>query len=142
MPSNYCNDDYYHGILRSKEGVYESYLTIAKVAREKGYLDIEQSFLNYANEYLKANEELQEQLNKKAQERAAIDTSSIVQQYYKLIVDGLDRYIKNEHESAIQKFKIAQALESCNCFEKDARLPLFIKNAELGWTNKNKTKTK
>ncbi|MDL2231095.1 hypothetical protein LJB75_01600, partial [Bacteroidales bacterium OttesenSCG-928-L19] len=26
MPSDYCNDDYYHGILRSKKGVYESYL--------------------------------------------------------------------------------------------------------------------
>ena len=32
MPSGYCNDDYYKGILRSREGVYESYLSIAREA--------------------------------------------------------------------------------------------------------------
>lgn len=51
MPSNYCNDDYYHGILRSKTGVYESYIRIAKVARERGNREIEIKFLEYAEQY-------------------------------------------------------------------------------------------
>ena len=34
MPSGYCNDDYYRGILVSREGVYESYLAIAREAVE------------------------------------------------------------------------------------------------------------
>jgi rubrerythrin len=55
LPAEYCNDDYYHGILRSREGVYESYLVIAKVAKEKGNREIEQKFLNYAEEYRTAN---------------------------------------------------------------------------------------
>ncbi|MEG1555944.1 MAG: hypothetical protein RR356_04380, partial [Bacteroidales bacterium] len=57
MPSNYCNDDYYHGIMRSKEGVYDSYITIAKVARERGNYDIERKFLEYAEQYKLENEQ-------------------------------------------------------------------------------------
>lgn len=55
MPSTYCNDDYYHGIIRSKTGVYESYLTIAKVAYKKKNYDIAYKFLDYAEEYLNEN---------------------------------------------------------------------------------------
>ena len=55
MPVEYCNDDYYHGILRSREGVYESYIIIAKVAAEKGNKEIERKFLEYAEEYRIAN---------------------------------------------------------------------------------------
>ncbi len=55
MPTEYCNDDYYHGILRSKKGVYDSYLTIAKVAHERGYMEIEEKFLEYAEEYREVN---------------------------------------------------------------------------------------
>lgn len=58
MPSGYCNDDYYHGILRSKVGVYESYLKIAAVAKERGNSAMESKFLEYAKEYLDANSEL------------------------------------------------------------------------------------
>ena len=62
MPIEYCNDDYYHGILKSREGVYESYLIIAKVAAERGNKEIEQKFLEYAEEYRAANrDELPEQ---------------------------------------------------------------------------------
>lgn len=55
IPSTYCNDDYYHGILRSKQGVYESYLAIARAARERKNYELERKFLRYAEEYLKEN---------------------------------------------------------------------------------------
>lgn len=55
IPSEYCNDDYYHGILRSKKGIYESYIAIAKAAHARKNYDLERKFLDYAEEYLKAN---------------------------------------------------------------------------------------
>ncbi|MBO4654966.1 MAG: hypothetical protein J5644_05440 [Bacteroidales bacterium] len=55
IPSNYCNDDYYHGIMRSKQGVYESYIAIARAARERKNYELERKFLRYAEEYLKEN---------------------------------------------------------------------------------------
>ena len=58
MPSTYCNDDYYRGIIRSKTGVYESYLKIAQVAWEKKNYGMAYIFLDYAQEYLDANEEM------------------------------------------------------------------------------------
>ena len=57
MPTNYCNDDYYYGIIRSKTGVYESYLTIAKVAWEKHNDEIAYKFLDYAEQYLAENKD-------------------------------------------------------------------------------------
>lgn len=62
MPSSYCNDDYYHGIIRSKTGVYESYLEIAKIARERKHYDIEGRFIQYAQEYADANHEVLSQV--------------------------------------------------------------------------------
>ena len=62
MPSSYCNDDYYHGIIRSKTGVYESYLEIAKIARERKHYDIEVRFIQYAQEYADANHEVLSQI--------------------------------------------------------------------------------
>jgi len=58
MPSSYCNDDYYHGIIRSKTGVYESYLTIAKVAWKKRNYEMTYKFLDYATEYFEANADM------------------------------------------------------------------------------------
>ena len=58
MPSTYCNDDYYRGIIRSKTGVYESYLKIAQVAWEKQNREMAYTFLDYAQDYLEANAEL------------------------------------------------------------------------------------
>lgn len=55
IPSSYCNDDYYHGILRSKQGVYDSYIAIARAARERKNYELERKFLRYAEEYLKEN---------------------------------------------------------------------------------------
>lgn len=57
MPTNYCNDDYYYGIIRSKTGVCESYLTIAKVAWEKHNDEIAYKFLDYAEQYLAENKD-------------------------------------------------------------------------------------
>ena len=57
MPSGYCNDDYYQGILRSREGVYESYISIAKEAEKRGNHDMARKFYQYAEEYLRMNEE-------------------------------------------------------------------------------------
>ena len=57
MPSGYCNDDYYKGILRSREGVYESYLTIAREAEKRGNKEMAKKFYRYAEEYLRRNEE-------------------------------------------------------------------------------------
>lgn len=55
IPSSYCNDDYYHGIMRSKQGVYDSYIAIARAARERKNYELERKFLRYAEEYLKEN---------------------------------------------------------------------------------------
>ena len=57
LPSSYCNDDYYHGLIRSKSGIYESYLTIAKVAWERKHPDLAFKFLDYAKEYRLNNED-------------------------------------------------------------------------------------
>lgn len=80
MPSSYCNDDYYHGIIRSKTGVYESYLEIAKIARERKHYDIEVRFIQYAQEYADANHEVLSQivtLNPEAVSEISLPTESL-----------------------------------------------------------------
>jgi len=57
MPSGYCNDDYYKGIVLSREGVYESYLSIAREAEKRGNREMAKKFYRYAEEYLKKSEE-------------------------------------------------------------------------------------
>jgi len=59
LPTAYCNDDYYHGVLSSKTGIYESYITIANVAKKRGNLQIAEHFYQYAQEYLDNNPHLQ-----------------------------------------------------------------------------------
>lgn len=51
MPSGYCNDDYYRGILLSREGVYESYLSIARESEKRGNHEMAKKFYKYAEEY-------------------------------------------------------------------------------------------
>lgn len=53
MPSGYCNDDYYKGLMLSREGVYESYISIAKEAERRGNHDMARKFYNYAAEFRK-----------------------------------------------------------------------------------------
>ena len=55
MPSGYCNDDYYRGILRSREGVYESYLSIAREAEKRHNMEMARKFYRYAEDYRKGN---------------------------------------------------------------------------------------
>jgi hypothetical protein len=55
LPSSYCNDDYFHGIMRSKSGIYESYIAIAKVAENRGNKAVAEHFYQYAQEYLETN---------------------------------------------------------------------------------------
>lgn len=56
MPSNYCNDDYYKGILRSKTGVFNSYLAVAEAALQRGNTDMARLFWEYALQYKETNE--------------------------------------------------------------------------------------
>lgn len=56
MPSGYCNDDYYKGIVLSREGVYESYLSIAREAEKRGNHEMSRKFYQYAEEYLRKKE--------------------------------------------------------------------------------------
>ncbi|MCQ2284048.1 MAG: hypothetical protein MJZ57_04015 [Bacteroidales bacterium] len=56
MPSGYCNDDYYRGILLSREGVYESYIAIAKEAEKRHNIEMAKKFYRYAEEYKKSGE--------------------------------------------------------------------------------------
>lgn len=51
MPSGYCNDDYYRGILRSREGVYESYIAIAREAELRHNHEMARKFYQYAEEW-------------------------------------------------------------------------------------------
>lgn len=51
MPSGYCNEDYYQGIIRSREGVYDSYIAIAKEAEKRHNTEMAKKFYRYAEEY-------------------------------------------------------------------------------------------
>ncbi|MCR4680502.1 MAG: hypothetical protein K5636_02690 [Bacteroidales bacterium] len=51
MPSGYCNDDYYRGILRSREGVYDSYIAIAREAEQRHNYEMAKKFYQYAEEW-------------------------------------------------------------------------------------------
>jgi tetratricopeptide (TPR) repeat protein len=231
MPSGYCNDDYYHGILRSKSGVYESYLKIASVARERKNFEMEKRFLQYAQDYLNENPEIADQgkpqpseqlsystpeakpffntsvspgeitvtavnppiqtlpnpvveenrsqsqpnthtaspdaptvregdkneetatvlaapqmfLNQKEEKKEnqkventpneitqtpveePVDPMKEYKKYQDLILEGLVMCINEEFEEAYQKFSAAKALESCDCFELDARVDIFLR---------------
>lgn len=56
MPSGYCNEDYYQGIIRSREGVYDSYIAIAKEAEKRHNIEMAKKFYRYAEEYKKSGE--------------------------------------------------------------------------------------
>ena len=56
MPSGYCNDDYYKGIVLSREGVYDSYLSIAREAEKRGNHEMARKFYQYAEEYKRKND--------------------------------------------------------------------------------------
>lgn len=60
LPAAYCNDDYYHGVLNSKTGIYESYIAIAKVANKRGNTQIAERFYQYAQDYLESTPHLKD----------------------------------------------------------------------------------
>jgi len=148
IPVEYCNDDYYHGILRSREGVYESYLIIAKVASEKGNKEIEQKFLDYAEEYRAANrQELPQQLQstvfqdisliyaEKKQEKEEISIpkespkysyfETMAKKYNQLLIEGIALTLDNNFKKAYEILKEALELENCHCFPKDERVRIL-----------------
>ena len=55
LPTAYCNDDYYHGVLNSKTGIYDSYIAIANAAEKRDNPQIAARFYQYAQEYLDNN---------------------------------------------------------------------------------------
>ena len=57
IPSGYCNEDYYLGLIRSKKGVFESYLAIADAAMEREKYDLAAKFIAYAKTYHAENED-------------------------------------------------------------------------------------
>lgn len=57
MPSGYCNEDYYQGIIRSREGVYDSYIAIAKEAEKRHNMEMAKKFYQYAEEYRNAGKQ-------------------------------------------------------------------------------------
>ncbi len=127
MPSGYCNDDYYHGILRSKVGVYESYLKIASVAKERQNGEMEQKFLQYAKEYLESNPELVNELNWKQNEVQVEKKDTII--LIKPIVKNIQKEVtskkekkketvKNEPKKSVTKKEIEKNKEIINT-EKD-----------------------
>jgi hypothetical protein len=103
MPSGYCNDDYYHGILRSKVGVYESYLKIASVAKERQNGEMEQKFLQYAKEYLESNPELVNELNWKKNEIQVEKKDTII--LTKPIVNNIQKEVPSKKEKKKEPVK-------------------------------------
>ena len=154
LPSSYCNDDYFHGILRSKSGIYDSYLAIAKVAETRGNLGIASHFYQYAQEYLESNTYLQNSVRKLAD--ASIETvlatndtvfpspdvviippeperqdpkfsrEEMQQKYDQLVLQALVLCIKEEFSASYKLFSTAKELEDCGCLETDFRVDTML----------------
>lgn len=71
IPSGYCNEDYYIGLIRSKKGIFDSYIDIALVAIERGKYELANTFITYAENYREDNQEYieyNEDITKKIQQ--------------------------------------------------------------------------
>jgi hypothetical protein len=99
LPSSYCNDDYYHGVMRSKSGIYDSYLAIAKVAEKRGNKTIATHFYQYAQEYLEANPHLQNYEPKDATE-AVVEVKKVVEVKEVQVVKGSKVQVIQELKSS------------------------------------------
>jgi len=104
LPTAYCNDDYYHGVLKSKTGIYDSYLAIAKVAEKRGNPQIAAHFYQYAQEYVDNNPYLKD-YEPKGEERYAVngveETTSPVTHHLSLVSQNTvsdTRYAVNGEE--------------------------------------------
>jgi len=146
LPTSYCNDDYYHGILRSKSGIYESYLRIAEVAKKRGNIGIAEHFYQYAKEYLEENKasnflerdsEVQNEVIpfhiepvEMIIEKTVAPTftpKELKNKYDVLVFQALALSIKEDFPASYKLFLEAQQLEECQCFEKDFRVGLMLK---------------
>ena len=146
LPSSYCNDDYYHGVLRSKSGIYESYLTIARVAEKRGNQNIAAHFYEYAQDYLNANPHLNMaivkggeglKLDKEVREIKEVNSNladadkklsskEIKDKYDKMVLQALALCIKDEFPESYKMFLDAKKLEECRCFTPDFRVDLML----------------
>ncbi|MDR1757485.1 MAG: hypothetical protein LBR51_00790 [Bacteroidales bacterium] len=151
MPSGYCNDDYYHGILRSKSGVYESYVRVARASRERGNMEMERRFLDYAEKYMEENArdftspagkysrvELPD-LENKTGTQDTINTflslpvpdtptkkgkspEDMNKEYLSLLTEAISHCIRENISAAYDALKKAKEMENCNCFPPDPRV--------------------
>ena len=125
MPSGYCNDDYYHGLLKSKVGVYESYIKIAKVARNRENFEMETKFLQYAEEYLNSNKEILFEMN--LNENTPIENKPLVN---KPLVDTPvvnTPIVKNSHVEIKQK-EVEKKPDNIKRVENENSSELIYKN--------------
>jgi len=152
LPSNYCNDDYYHGVLRSKSGIYESYLAIAKAAEKRGSPEIATHFYQYAQEYLDSNPHLKNYEhfvesvpdvptdinapsapplpNSIIPEKSLatkLTSKELKEQYDKIVLEALALCIKEKFLESYNMFLEAKKLEECRCFETDFRVDLMLR---------------
>jgi len=148
LPMAYCNDDYYHGVLRSKSGIYESYIAIARVAEKRGNQNIAAHFFEYAQEYLGENPHLNnyedpnvpnvaeikkldrvEENNHTEKKQIALPKMSpkeSQERYDRMVLQALALCIKGDFSGANKLFLEAKKLEECNCFSKDFRVDLML----------------
>jgi len=149
LPTAYCNDDYYHGVLRSKTGIYESYLAIAKVAEKRNNPQIAEHFYQYAKEYLEANPHLgvgggevrEVREVKEVKEVGSVmgdvrknenielqwSSKEMQEKYDKLVLQALALAIKENFLESYRLFLEAKKLENCNCIKTDFRVELMLK---------------
>jgi rubrerythrin len=167
LPSAYCNDDYYHGVMRSKSGIFESYLTIAKVAEKRKNPKVAEHFYQYAIAYLEANPHLENYVPtivadvtsvtsvtdvanatdvseiKKVQEFKSsiiqevltdsdevvpkLSSTEIKEKYDGIVIQAIALCIKENFSESYRLFLKAKKLEDCNCFVKDFRVDLMLK---------------
>jgi len=132
LPTSYCNDDYYHGVLRSKSGILESYLAIAHTAEKRGNKEIAAHFFQYAQEYLEENPhvknyeyKLEDNYAYKSEDVQA--GNAIKAKYGQLVVEALSLCKSEKFAESYTLFLEAKKLEDCKCFPVDFRVDLMLR---------------
>jgi rubrerythrin len=142
--------------MRSKSGIYESYLAIAQVAEKRGNHTIAAHFYQYAQEYLDANPHLQHYEQKEQEKKetvsagiqeikvnekiidihgvtekttetaSGIKATTVKETYDKIVLQALALCMNEEFDASYKLFSKARELENCNCFETDFRVELML----------------
>ena len=118
LPTTYCNDDYFHGVLNSKTGIYDSYLAIAKVAEKRGNSQIASRFYQYAQEYLDNNPHLK---NYEPKEKEMVESVSPIVEQISISVE------KNEEPESV----IVQSSQNSILSETEINTPHMASPKEL-----------